>query len=59
LAFIYQEGRIGRFQKIAIEGKMVLRLWESALPKRCDLRSVDEILERDARRRSIIEGWDV
>lgn len=40
-------------------GKMVLRLLESALPKRCGLRSVDEILERDARRRSIIEDWDV
>jgi hypothetical protein len=40
-------------------GKMVLKLSESALPKRCGLRSVDEILERDAQRRSIIEGWDV
>jgi hypothetical protein len=40
-------------------GKMVLKMWDSALPKRCGLRSVDQILECDARRRTIIEGWDV
>jgi len=40
-------------------GKMVLKLWDSPLPKRFGLRSVDEILDRDARRRSIVEAWEV
>jgi|SRR5215813_8810671 len=30
-------------------GKMVLKTWDSALPKRFGLHSVDEILDRDAR----------
>lgn len=40
-------------------GKMILKLWDGALPKCHGLRSVNEILDRDARRRSIFEGWDV
>jgi hypothetical protein len=40
-------------------GKIVLKRWDTALPKCYGLRSIDEILDRDARRRSIFETWKV
>jgi len=37
-------------------GEMVLKTWDGALPKRHGLRSVGEILDRDARRTPVIDG---